>query len=77
MGVSPGYGVYFTKGAYQGDAAELKCLVVDAKALAKMETEKNSRHVRSNKVIFFCCLAMTYLSWTCLLHFYLFMYSLL
>ena len=63
--MNPAYGVYFTKGAFEGQAADMNCLVVDAKALAKMESEKNCRRVRQNKVIFFCCLAMTYLAWTC------------
>ena len=65
VGIKPDYGVYFTKGLYQGDAAELRCLVVDSKALTKMEGEKNGRAIRSKKCIFFVCLAMTYLTWTC------------
>ena len=77
VGIRPGYGVYFSKGAYQGDAAEVKCLVVDAKALAKMESEKNARHVRSNKVLFFVIVSLTYLSWTCTCSLFFLTYSLL
>ena len=77
MGVNPNHGVYFSKASYEGNPEELHVLFVDPKLLSKMEEEKNSRAIRQNKVIFFCVIAMLYLSWTCTFTLLVVIYSLL
>ena len=57
--------MYFTKGYFESDPVEFRSLFVDARQLQKMEDEQNSRWVRSKWVIFWCIVAMSYLSWTC------------
>lgn len=63
--MNPNHGVYFSKAPYEGNPEELRVLFVDPKMLEKMHLDGNSRAVTQRKVIFFCILAMTYLSWTC------------
>ena len=45
--------------------ADLRPLFIDAKTLETMMTQKGDRLLRSNKVLFFVVLSLTYLSWTC------------
>ena len=62
----PRHCVYISKGSFEGNPVDFKALFIDAKQLAKMEGEKSQRYTREVKVIFFCVLAMSYLTWTCL-----------
>lgn len=66
MGVNPNHGVYFSKAAYEGNPEELRVLFIDPKLLEKMNLEGSSRKVTQYKVMFFCVLAMSYLTWTCI-----------
>ena len=65
MGVTPHHAVYFSKGPFEGNVADLRPLFIDAKTLETMMTQKGERLLRSNKVLFFVVLSLTYLSWTC------------
>ncbi|KNB44715.1 hypothetical protein JH06_3191 [Blastocystis sp. subtype 4] len=61
VGITPNHGVYFSKGPFEGNTADLRVLFVDPKMLETMTTQKNGRWIRSNKVIFFCIVSMLYL----------------
>ena len=65
MGVTPNHAVYFSKGQFEGNPEKIRPLYIGAKTLETMAKDTSARHVRSNKVIFFCVLAMSYLAWTC------------
>ena len=65
VGVNPNHGVYFSKAPYEGNPEELRALFIDPKLLEKMNLEGSSRKVTQYKVMFFCVLAMSYLTWTC------------
>ena len=65
VGVTPHHVIYFSKGPFEGNVADLRLLFIDAKTLETMISQKGERFTRFNKVLFFVVLSLTYLSWTC------------
>ena len=47
VGITPNHGVYFSKGPFEGNTADLRVLFVDPKMLETMTTQKNGRWIRS------------------------------